>query len=143
MGYTVYFKTISAFPAEKVNAFLAAVRAALTHPAMPPVAYEYDQVKKAPEIGPLEIRFNGLGDYGHETFFLDLTKAHRGFCKTNEKAYTKAAIAVLKLAEFYAPGWCKWDDDGHNTHHDDASAIVQSVLANPPSVVAISGPMAW
>lgn len=143
MGYTVYFKTLTAFPAGKVHDFLAAVNAALAHSAMPPVFFEYDQPERKPRVSTKAIRLNGLQDDGHETFFLDLSLAGRGFCKTNQKPYTAAVLSVLKLTDFYAPGWCQWDDDGRTPDHDLANTIVQDVLEHLSSAPALSGPLSW
>jgi len=60
------------------------------------------------------IRFNGVGDEGHETF--DLSRINVGefeFCKTANKPYDKFVVFVLILVHNLAPGCYIITSDGN------------------------------
>lgn len=61
------------------------------------VAYEYDEPDREPVFSETEIRFNGVGDNGHETFYLSPEMRDFEFCKTACKPYDTAVVAVLCL----------------------------------------------
>lgn len=73
---------------------------------------EYDDNSK-PLMNRDEIRFNGAGELGHETFQLRRRESERyAFCKTNRKPYDFAVCAALILTHRYAPGHCAIKSDG-------------------------------
>ncbi|HEY0138116.1 MAG TPA: hypothetical protein VGB85_28715, partial [Nannocystis sp.] len=77
------------------------------------IRYEFDAPKKMPVINDKMIRFNGMGDDGHETMMLD--REHDPdfrFCKTARKDYDEAVLVLLTLAEHHAPGAWKISSDG-------------------------------
>lgn len=49
------------------------------------------------------ITFNGIGDAAHETMWFDRKGDGFQFCKTARKPYDIAVIALLLLANRYAP----------------------------------------
>jgi hypothetical protein len=92
----------------------------------PPVALEYDEPGKAPQIDGKAIRFNGIGDDGHETFDLrrvpDVHPLDAGeptafaFCKTECKPYDVLVCAVLLAARHHLGNAIQVASDG--TRHD-------------------------
>lgn len=52
-----------------------------------------------------EIRFNGIGDDGHETFLLRNVASKFEFCKTARKPYDLAVISCLFIAKAFAPSF--------------------------------------
>jgi len=82
MGYTHYFHRSKEASDKSWMKFTGEVRAILDHPAISDlVCEELDKTEAPPIINDSEVRFNGKGKNGHETFFL--TKAaHDHNCKT-------------------------------------------------------------
>ena len=84
------------------------------------VQREYDRATR-PLVGKDVIRFNGVGEDGHETFWFP--KVWEGFCftKTSRKPYDLAVCCVLMLASFHADGGDPKEDgissDGINAAH--------------------------
>lgn len=86
-----------------------------------PLAYESDEPGQPPFVGETFVRFNGVGDEGHETFIFHRTPPHsyfetyivrdldgkeetRGgegfaFCKTARKPYDACVCAALVIAK--------------------------------------------
>lgn len=89
------------------------------------LVYEYDEVKKKPELSPDLVRFNGAGGLGHETFYFErvVAKGDMGtvrngrvfsFCKTARKPYDVAVTACLIAAKH-----CFGDDIKISSDGDD------------------------
>ena len=83
------------------------------------VRFEYDQDIQ-PFVGMEYIRFNGIGEDGHETMVLERDPTNRGnltdrpfsFCKTAYKPYDALVTALLISAEANAPGAWEIRSDG-------------------------------
>lgn len=66
---------------------------------------EYDD-SRPPLITATEIRFNGVGDLGHETFCFDSRDAlPSDACKTARKPYDELVMKVLLILAYYRPGF--------------------------------------
>lgn len=101
MGYTTYWRNLK-FSKAGWNNLCDDVKIVLSHlPEKVKVKWESDSEKEA-AVTSKHIRFNGIGEEGHETFFLESTPRDFEFCKTNRKPYDLAVSAVLILASFYA-----------------------------------------
>lgn len=74
------------------------------------LAIEFDDPTQQPDINEAEIRFNGVGDEGHETFFLTREKTDFDFCKTERKPYDAVVAEILSFASHCI--------DGFSTSHD-------------------------
>ena len=78
------------------------------------------------QIDEEEVRFNGVGDNGHETFYLSRVQFPRynrtdkskyfNFCKTARKPYDKYVVKVLILMEKYFGDDVEIDSDGDWDH---------------------------
>lgn len=86
------------------------------------VAFECD-IPKPPEVSDQMIRFNGVGNEGHETFIFFKKKPEPGqwnkdsgsyfyFCKTARKPYDLAVCLVLLSLANHAPKSVKLGSDG-------------------------------
>jgi hypothetical protein len=65
---------------------------------------EFDD-SRPPLITATEIRFNGVGEQGHETFCFDSRDdSLHGFCKTAQKPYDELVMKVLLILAYYRPG---------------------------------------
>lgn len=78
-----------------------------------PLAWEYDEPTKPPQIDGDVIRFNGVGEDGHETFLLTrIREPYFTFCKTARKPYDVVVVAILIAADAIAPGALAIGSDG-------------------------------
>lgn len=75
-----------------------------------------DDTPRAPEITGDVIRFNGVGEDGHETFYFENHAG--GFCKTARKDYDAVVVACLIAAKQYITGF-EWRSDGDPEEHAD------------------------
>lgn len=69
-----------------------------------------------PEVNETCIIFNGIGDAGHETFYLErYTEDSFNCCKTSRKPYDMSVMVVLLLMDHFAPGaWYITSDGGED-----------------------------
>lgn len=84
-------------------------------------AFECDEPSKRPQLNDEVIRFNGVGEDGHETFYLSRTVEDFAFCKTARKDYDAPAAAILIAAKQYAPDAFSWRSDGYGIDARDPS----------------------
>jgi len=85
------------------------------------IQYEYD-VPKKPVVNTKEVRFNGIGEDGHETFMITRVtpvadylidkKMAFGFCKTAYKPYDEYVTACLILAKHFLKDEIRIGSDG-------------------------------
>ena len=105
MGYTHYFQQIEELPKDKWNSFIKEVKTTLDN-GQTTIKFDYNS-NKPPQIDEEEVRFNGIGNNGHETFYLSRVQFPRynridktkyfNFCKTARKPYDKYVVKVLIL----------------------------------------------
>lgn len=77
-----------------------------------PIQREYDD-PNSPEVGQDGIIFNGIGNAGHETFYVERnTEAAFNCCKTARKPYDMVVMAVLLLMDHFAPEVWRISSDG-------------------------------
>lgn len=120
MGYTHYWEGFTTLPKEAVTAIQKLVA---DHSHL--VQYECD-IKSAPAVVGAEVRFNGIGSDGHETFCL--SGAAWNFCKTARKPYDKVVVAVLFIVESACQGFT-WSSDGDAGDHAEGLALAQQYWA--------------
>jgi len=141
MGYTHYFPRMR----EITNEEWALIQAAATEVinqcqcAGVKLAYEFDAPKAEPYVSGTEIRFNGIGGEGHETFHVDRLSRDRygrsdqsypfgfDFCKTARKPYDVAVTAILTIMHHYARGG--WDIGSDGTQEDWLEGLELAHLA--------------
>lgn len=136
MGYTHYFPQSATIPQEAWDMFTDDVQKVLdTAQGMALTAFECDQPTKPAVAFPDLVRFNGLGDQGHETFYLprelelkewdeDGTRFH--FCKTARKPYDVVVTAVLCLVAHHLPTYFELGSDGEPKEWLDGCALAAS-----------------
>lgn len=106
MGYTHYWRKTPNLNSEKFTEFSNKAKILIENE---PVQFEYDS-NKEPEITNELVRFNGIGENGHETFYFekDVEKDQYynekngkcfSFCKTARKPYDQTVVACLILAK--------------------------------------------
>lgn len=105
MGYTHYFNQNKPATNDQwdaiCNDFNKLRTVAMLTKAFP-IQRECDDTA-APEVSTQFIIFNGIGDAGHETMFVDKEGNGFQFCKTNNKPYDIAVVALLLLMYHHAP----------------------------------------
>lgn len=128
MGYSHYFTQTQDCQPEQWIALCEAARKVIARNT-DLVSLEYDEVDKPAEVSDDQIRFNGKGDDGHETFLLG-RNSDRGFqfCKTAQKPYDVVVVAVLCLAHELCPGVWEISSDGNVDDWADGKALAESVL---------------
>jgi len=138
MGYTHYFEQIEELPKEKWNSFIKEVKTTLDN-GQTIIKFDYNS-NKPPQIDEEEVRFNGVGDNGHETFYLSRVQFPRynrtdkskyfNFCKTARKPYDKYVVKILILMEKYFGDDVEISSDGDWDHIKklDMEEYVEHVL---------------
>jgi len=121
MGYTHYFKQIPELPENKWNPFIEEVRTTLKDATN--IQFDFN-VNSPPQIDSEIVRFNGIGNQGHETFFfprlweaqswetLDDNGRYFNFCKTAQKPYDIHVVKILMLVEKHFGDDVEIDSDG-------------------------------
>jgi hypothetical protein len=92
MGYTHYWKGPKRVSSRQFATIAWHCRLVVEHLGVP-MQFESDEALP-PVFTPKEIRFNGVGEAGHETFLIQRTNLS-DFCKTNRKPYDAAVCACL------------------------------------------------
>ena len=141
MGYTHYW-TISLGDDEETwgRALEAGIKIALASPV--PLRREYDE-DAPPALGD-GIRFNGVGEDGHETFVIPANTVDGSaprypgqrtpgwdFCKTAQKPYDLIVVAVLATLTHYAPDSFSCSSDGWPTDWVDGVRFAREVTGAP------------
>jgi methylase of polypeptide subunit release factors len=122
MGYTHYYYQQQSFTQKQWEKICLDAFEVVEHCVKSKVnlAFECD-VSNPPEISNNKIRFNGVGNEGHETFVIQRTKPKNqfncgndyfNFCKTARKPYDLAVGLILLIAKNHAPEVIKISSDG-------------------------------
>lgn len=140
MGYTHYWYRKPKLPKDKFDAFVADVRVILDACKAKGilVQYEFDDAKPA-ELTDKCVRFNGVGNDGHETFVIDLdfgkskpSSQEEGrefdFCKTAYKPYDLAVTACLVAAKHHFGDDIKVSSDGEEQDWGNAFELCKKLF---------------
>jgi hypothetical protein len=120
LGYSHYYYQTGDIPQDRWESLCLDAFKAIDHCAdlKIPLVFECDD-PKPPLISDDAIRFNGVGNDGHETFILNKNPGiplregrHFDFCKTAHKPYDLAVGLVLLLALHHAPEIISVSSDG-------------------------------
>lgn len=155
MGYTHYFPQRGEISTRRFKHIGEELKKLLDSrdSRVPPVAWEFDEPNEPAEIHDTLIRFNGIGEDGHETFYLPIKSKARGyesapyekygfkFCKTARKPYDIVVCAALLIANHHARMWLEIGSDGYPADLDPdeypnawlpARELVEDVLGYIP-----------
>lgn len=134
MGYSHYFENKQDCPPEdweKITDAFKRLQATAIINNDPLLIQEESDSASAPEINDNGISFNGIEDDGHETFLLTRVGSGRfNFCKTARKPYDRVVVAVLCLANFFAPRVWNIDSDGDQEDWKAGLALARTVEPN-------------
>ena len=125
MGYTHYWRQRRDFTDSEWASITAIANAIVKHEAE---YLDHDPASdECANVNDTHIRLNGIGDDSHETFLLTRAKEAKpeyadqadydatgafSFCKTAQKPYDSAVLAILLAAEHYAPAAIVVSSDG-------------------------------
>jgi len=138
LGYTHYWQNKPSFskhsPAWK-KFIKDAEDILLINESLQLVRAEFDRQEMIPEVGENRIKFNGIGEDGHETFIINRRDdSDFEFCKTAGKPYDKIVTAILALGkhhlvipEISSDG----DADDWNEGVDYASKVLGKKITHP------------
>jgi len=103
MGYTHYWRSQKRFTDNEWNTLREKVKKVLD---------AYGELVTPPLVDSEVIRFNGIGDDGHETFLLTKQFQDFEFCKTRQKPYDLVVCLVLLAVDEFTPGVLHISSDG-------------------------------
>lgn len=136
MGYTHYWRVSKPIPLKAWDLICDDAEKIIAASPVP-LAWEYDEPKKAPEVkrknemgGAALIRFNGIEDDGHETFFFEQAATKFSFCKTAAKPYDVVVCALLAAIAERAP-MVKVSSDGEPGEWQEGLDLAQKALGRP------------
>lgn len=110
MGYTHYWAVKEPF--ELQDSEVAELKSYYAENFDIRIRYEWDS-SEPPIVQPQYIRFNGVGDEGHETFLVDLAANDQSFCKTRRKPYDfLVAVTLLVLRNGHPDSFTFCSDGG-------------------------------
>lgn len=119
MGYTHYFEQKKSATPEQWGAICGEFKQLMAAVKLP-IQRECDD--KGPVlIDNATIAFNGIGEHGHETMYVEREGKDFQFCKTARKSYDKAVIALLLIMHKHASDVWNISSDGDR---DDWQAVV-------------------
>jgi hypothetical protein len=100
---------------------------------------EYDNINQPPLIDGKVVVFNGVGDNGHETFFISrVNDPLCSFCKTAQKPYDVAVTAILAYLDSVWPNLYSVASDGEPDEWQAGVSLAKVAL--PAQAHAISVP---
>lgn len=81
-------------------------------------------------INERQVRFNGVDEDGHETFYFSLDKSGFNFCKTNIKPYDEVVCGCLYIAKVIFGEDIRINQDGWEISGSDEEVVsrVKSIL---------------
>lgn len=133
MGYTHYWTVTEPFTDEQWDRLCRASNIILAKSGIP-VAFECDD-KRKPLVDHELIRFNGVGEDGHETFLFSRAPG-AGCCKTARKPYDALVVSILSFAKKIAPDSIRVTSDGS---FEELQASIRTIPGRDPKVAAALG----
>lgn len=125
MGYTHYYKT-SAIVQPDWDALIEDAKRIVANSGVP-VQFECD-VDQPAVLSENEIRFNGVGDAGYETFLLSRVNVRSSFCKTAHRPYDAVVTAILVAAKARLGDRIEISSDGGDEDWADGFELADRLL---------------
>lgn len=132
MGYTHYFNPAdgAVLDAAQFKAAMADIKSVwkeVEAQVKGGLSFEYDETTKKPCLKDNEIRFNGKGGGGHETFHIQQVGRERfTFCKTAMKPYDFAVCVCLTIFKKHLGATFDIGTDGGPEEWQSALDFVES-----------------
>ena len=118
MGFTRYW-TFEKLDEEKFKNFSSICRSIMDNMNIP-----LDDI----DVSDTLVRFNGVDEYSHETFYFSINKGGFNFCKTNLKPYDEIVCGCLYIAELIFGDDIKISGDSDSLEDKDILTKVKSIL---------------
>jgi len=139
LGYTHYWDTNEDLTPEEWNEVTEKANTIIQHCQNLGIqlVYEFDEPDSLVMIDDSQIRFNGLEEEGHETFFLTRPQTDFCFCKTARKEYDLAVTMILIAVYNAAPSKVSVLSDGHLSDWEEATQTYQNLFGDfqmPPEI---------
>ena len=143
MGYTHYWRQSADFTTDQWSAICKDTRKIIAYCGTWGIAlqHEYDDPRPA-VVKKSEIRFNGAGHDGHETFYISRnpTDAEKefSFCKTERKPYDLAVCLCLLRIAYHCPAITissdgyRWRDEHWDSNWLTAKAAYTHLFKEEP-----------
>jgi hypothetical protein len=139
LGYTHYHYQKPVLNQKKFDRFSEAVNKLLeSDEAKQLLALESDNEFAPASVTNQEVRFNGKGEDGHETFlfkretkvadYQEDKKMAFSFCKTARKPYDKYVVACLIVAKIIFGKDVKISSDGEIENWQEGKGLVEKVM---------------
>lgn len=116
MGYTHYFEQHEPFSQNEWEKIAMDTMKAIEYCEHKGIQLAFeDNIPEQAEVSDTQIRFNGVGNGGYETFILKkntYTKDQFNFCKTARQPYDLAVGLVLLISKKHAPNSIRVSSDG-------------------------------
>ena len=126
MGYTHYWK-VKEVEQNKWDMFVEDLKQVFSAGSYP-IAYDYDS-EQPPKLDETGVRFNGIGDDGHETFMLVNEDYSFDFCKTARKPYDLPVCIALTLAKIHGIlGYLHTDGEFGEDNWSEAVNVIKRVV---------------
>lgn len=126
MGYTHYWEKPNGLKNSKFLDYINDLRE-VTKGSEDILQLEYDEAKPI-EISTEAVSFNGIGDDGHETFYLTPDAEDFAFCKTACKPYDTYVVAALILAKYHFEDAIEVSSDGCKGEWEEGLALLKEAL---------------
>jgi hypothetical protein len=129
IGYTHYW-TIKSSIKDKFPEFADDCKKVLDHEIKngTKLAFECTIDSKPPLTNNNTVRFNGVGEEGHETFLISASEIGFQFCKTARKPYDTAVTACLLLARHHFGSAIEMSSDGGSNGFNRAFLVLSRVF---------------
>lgn len=129
MGYILYW-TIKSNITEKFPEFSKDCQKVIEHEIKngTKLSFECDLENKPPLTNDTTVRFNGVGEEGHETFLISTGDRDFQFCKTARKPYDTAVTACLLLAKYHFGSAIEISGDGRKEGFNKAFLVLSRVF---------------
>lgn len=124
MGYTHYWDMKGSLSKTEKDAILLFSRM-IVEEFKDILRQEYDE-DKPPVLNQREIRFNGFGEFGYETFYLKFAKGSGSATKTDCRAYDLPLCMILAVTKAFAGDRFDLRSDGFGVQEKN---IVNNVVA--------------
>lgn len=137
MGYTHYWKTTQPMTAYEWEDICKSAITYCTRSVVPvhietslymPAPYDTQTLRIRSQI-----RIEGIGEAGYETFVLYPYKEDFAFCKTGRRPYDEIIVAVLNRAAERCPEKFSWRSDGDWQDHEAGLTLQYSQPARKQS----------
>jgi len=136
MGYTHYINADRSFTRGEWSGIVQDVPKVFAYCEQHniPLKWEYDS-KRGPIVNGDTIRFNGVGEDGHETFYYQRKMKGFWFCKTARKPYDLAVCVVLLMLS-QAAGFIHLSSDGGlEDGWDEAIKAYKEIFGHMPPMM--------